>query len=249
MRKFRNSGRAAHGVPLKSSPGHGRGPCRPTAPMPRCPRPFVAGLSHHIIQRGNNRSSMFRTPHDYRVFKELLHEAASGCDVGIHGYVFMTTHIHLLATPSTSSSLPAMMKSVGEKYVKRFNRQYERSGTLWEGRYRGSLVSDDRYWVTCLRYIELNPVRAGLVPSPDLYAWSSYRAHAFGQGDPLLTAHPLLLALGQNSINRQAAWRATCAMGLDDDSLLTIRSAINGCRPLAAGPTTSDVDQPASEPL
>jgi len=203
--------------------------------MPRCPRPFVSGLSHHVIQRGNNRSAMFRAPHDYRSFLELLGDASGRCHVDIHGYVLMTTHIHLIVTPSTASSLPRMMKRISEIYVRSFNRQYERTGTLCEGRYRGSLIQDEKYWLTCLRYIELNPVRAGLVPSPELYEWSSYRAHAFEREDSLLTPHPLFLALGRTSADRQHAWQSTCGAPIDDDALITIRRAIQSCRPLKDG--------------
>jgi putative transposase len=203
--------------------------------MPRCPRPFVPGLSHHVIQRGNNRSAIFRVPHDYRVYLELLRDASDRCGVDIHGYVLMTNHTHLIATPSAASSLPKMMKRIGEIYVPSFNRQYERTGTLCEGRYRGSLIEDEKYWLTCLRYIELNPVRAGMVPNPELYEWSSYRAHAYGRQDPLLTPHPLFLALGRTSVDRQHAWQATCSAPIDDDTLITIRRTIQSCRPLRDG--------------
>jgi putative transposase len=203
--------------------------------MPRCPRLFVPGLSHHVIQRGNNRSAMFWVPHDYHFFLELLRDASGRCHVDIHGYALMTNHIHLIVTPSAAPSLPKMMKRIGENYVRSFNRQYERTGTLCEGRYRGSLIQDEKYWLTCLRYIELNPVRAGLVPNPAHYEWSSYRAHAYGREDSLLTPHSLFLALGRTSVDRQHAWRATCDAPIEDDTLITIRRAIQSCRPLKDG--------------
>jgi putative transposase len=178
---------------------------------------------------------MFRVPPDYRAYLELLRDASDRCGVDIHGYVLMTNHTHLIATPSAASSLPKMMKRIGEIYVPSFNRQYERTGTLCEGRYRGSLIEDEKYWLTCLRYIELNPVRAGMVPSPELYEWSSYRAHAYGRQDPLLTPHPLFLALGRTAVDRQHAWQATCGAPIDDDTLITIRRTIQSCRPLRDG--------------
>jgi putative transposase len=192
---------------------------------------------------------MFRAPHDYRTFLELLGDASSRCCVEIHGYVLMTTHIHLIATPLSAASLPQMMKRVGENYVRSFNRHYERTGTLCEGRYRGSLIQDEKYWLTCLRYIELNPVRAGLVPSPDLYEWSSYRAHAYERQDSLVTSHPLFLALGRSSVDRQHAWQATCGAPVDEDTLITIRRAINSCRPLKDGLAKAEPAQAAVQTL
>ena len=202
--------------------------------MPRSPRYFVRGLSHHVIQRGNNRSAMFQVPDDYRFYLELLMNASRKCQVQVHGYTLMTNHVHLSVTPSTPASLPQMMKKVGETYVRRFNKQYERTGGLCEGRHRASLIQDERYWLRCLRYIELNPVRARLVTSPELYEWSSYRAHAFGHADPRVTAHPLFLALGRTLTDRNRAWQATCGAPADDDELTTIRRAIQACRPVPA---------------
>jgi putative transposase len=201
---------------------------------------FVRGISHHVIQRGNNRSAMFQVPDDYRFYLELLGHASRRCQVSLHGYTLMTNHVHLSVTPSTATSLPAMMKRVGETYVRRFNKNYERTGTLCEGRYRASLIQDDRYWLTCLRYIELNPVRARLVASPELYEWSSYRAHALGDADPLLSPHPLFLSLGPTSTDRNRAWHATCGASADDDELTTIRRAIHACRPLREFPLKPD---------
>ena len=175
---------------------------------------------------------MFKAPHDYRFYLELLGHASRRCSVDIHGYVLMTNHVHLSATASTATALPEMMKRIGEIYVRSFNKQYDRTGTLCEGRYRASLIEDENYWLTCLRYIELNPVRAGLVSSPELYPWSSYRAHALGRHDAVLTPHPLFLALGQTATDRQTAWQITCCAPVGADALVTIRRAIHSCRPL-----------------
>jgi putative transposase len=199
--------------------------------MARGPRLFIPGLSQHVIQRGNNRGAVFVAPHEYRHLLALLCETSQKHCVGIHGYVLMTNHIHLIATPSSASGLPKMMQGLGS-YVRDFNRRHERTGTLFEGRYRASLIHDERYWLTCLRYIELNPVRAGLVPSPELYEWSSYGAHALGRLDPLLTPHPLLLEGGRTAADRQLAWQATCGAPIDDGTLFRIRHAIQASRPL-----------------
>ena len=192
-------------------------------------------MSQHIIQRGTNRTAMFRAAFDYCLFLDLLRRDAEVCGVDIHGYVLMTTHVHIMATPSAPSGVPELMQRIGRTYVLAFNKRYGRTGGLWEGRYRSSLIRDEKYWLTCLRYIELNPVRAGIVASPDLYDWSSYRAHALGRPDSILKPHPLLLAEGRTDAERQRAWRATCGVQIDDESLITIRQAIQASRPLRDG--------------
>lgn len=189
--------------------------------------------------------------HDYRLLLELLRETSQKHRVQVHGYVLMTNHIHLIATPSSASGLPKMMQGLGS-YVRDFNRRYERTGTLLEGRYRASLIHDEGYWLTCLRYIELNPVRAGLVPSPELYEWSSYRAHALGRPDPLLTSHPLFLERGRTAADRQRAWQAICGVPIDDDILFKIRHAIQASRPLKSGladPESAQTWPPAADQI
>jgi putative transposase len=203
--------------------------------MPRRPRLFVPGISVHVIHRGNNRCAMFRGVYDYYLFLDLVLRDAVTHGVAVHGYVLMTNHFHLIATPSLASSLPDMMQDIGRTYVPQFNRRYERTGSLWEGRYRASPIGDEKYWLTCLRYVELNPVRAGLVASPELYEWSSYRAHAFGRQDPLLTPHPLYLAQGQTPAQRQQAWRAMCTVPIEDQALITIRRAVHTNQALQNG--------------
>jgi len=162
-------------------------------------------------------------------------------------YGVMTNHIHLIGTPSLPSSLPDMMQSVGRDYVPIFNRRYERTGSLWEGRYKASLIHDEKYWLTCLRYVELNPVRAGLVESPELYEWSSYRAHAFGRPDPLLTPHHLYLEFGQTSSRRQEAWQAICRAPIDEHALITIRYCVQTGRALRDGLDRAPTAGPAPE--
>lgn len=122
----------------------------------------------------------------------------------------MTTHYHLIVTPTESSALSQMMKELGERYVKYFNRDTKRVGTLWNGRYRSLLIDDECYWLACLRYVEQNPVRAGMVATADEYRWSSYRAHAHGQWDDWLTPHPVYQALGVTAAERQCAYRSIC---------------------------------------
>jgi putative transposase len=183
-------------------------------------------MSQHIVQRGNNRSLMFADSEDLTVFMMTLGDACRRHDVKIHGFVLMTTHFHLLATPATAQGLPRTMQQVGRRYVPYFNRRHDRTGCLWEGRYRSHLVQTERYWFSCLRYIELNPVRAGMVATPDGYTWSSYAAHARGEPNPLIEAHPLYLGLGATPSARQAAYRALCGVPLTEAELAAVRYAV-----------------------
>ncbi len=180
----------------------------------------------HVTQRGNNHSLIFRAPSDYAVFTVMLRYAFGRRDVAIHAYALMTNHVHLLVTPANATSLPRAMQAVGLRYVQYFNRRYRRSGGLWEGRYRSALVHDERYWMTCMRYVELNPVRAGMVVSPEQYPWSSYRHHAFGEADRSITDHPLYLALGRSQEIREVAWREICGQGMPPEELEHIRRSI-----------------------
>ena len=134
--------------------------------MPNRPRNFVPGVSLHVRQRGNNRCAIFGDDGDYQSYLVMLESAAREYGVAVHGYALMTTHTHLLLTPSTKEGTSKAMLQVGVRYVLYFNRKYQRVGTLWTGRYKAKPITDDRYWLTCLRYIEQNPVRAGLVVRP-----------------------------------------------------------------------------------
>jgi len=178
--------------------------------MPRLRRIFVPDLSVHVIQRGHNRASIFHEEVDYRRFLDVLSQVARRHAVRVHGFVLMTNHVHLIVTPSDAKGLPRTIKEVGGRYVPYFNRKYDRIGTLWTSRYRGLLIQDERYWLTCLRYIEQNPVRASMVKTPEDYRWSSYSAHAFGEWPTWLAHHPTYLALGATPEDRQARYRSLC---------------------------------------
>ncbi len=195
--------------------------------MPRRARVRHAGIPQHVIQRGNNRAACFFADEDYRTYLDSLLEGATryGCD--IHAYVLMTNHVHLLVTPETDESLTHMMRYLGSRYVQYVNHVYRRSGTLWEGRYKSSLIDSEGYLLTCYRYIELNPVRAGMVEDASGYRWSSYGAHASGQADELIRDHPCYLALGATDETRQAAYQALFRYQVDDASLKAIRKAAN----------------------
>ncbi|MFZ2308631.1 MAG: transposase [Rhodoferax sp.] len=182
--------------------------------MARLPRLTLPGYPHHVIQRGNNRQAIFVAPGDYQMMLDLLEENARKFGVAIHAYVLMDNHFHLLATPQTATSLPQMMQAVGRSYVRFFNDTQKRTGTLWEGRYKSTLIQTDRYLLACMAYIDLNPVRAGMVEQARDYPWASH-AHYIGLAhDKLVTPHPLVWALGNTPFAREAAYAELVQAGI-----------------------------------
>ena len=196
--------------------------------MARLGRYFAADQALHVIQRGNDRRRIFFAEEDYLEYRTWLAEAARAQGCAIHAYVLMTNHVHLLLTPARAGSLPRMMQSLGRRYVRAINARRRRTGTLWEGRYRAAPIDSEAYLLRCCRYIELNPVRARMVERPRDYRWSSYRCHALGAGDPLLTPHALYRALGRGAAERQEAYRGLFRAALDAAFLDDLRAATNG---------------------
>lgn len=197
--------------------------------MARLPRLTVPGYPHHVIQRGNNRQPIFTSQADYEYFLALLDENARKFGVAIHAYVLMGNHFHLLATPQTDSGLPQMMQAIGRRYVRYFNDTQRRSGTLWEGRYKSTLIQAERYLLACMVYIDLNPVRVGVVAQARDYPWSSH-SHYIGLGtDKLITPHPLYWALGNTPFAREAAYADLVNAGVSasQQEVLT-RSTLHG---------------------
>jgi len=195
--------------------------------MPRRARYCPAGYPVHLIQRGNNQQAIFTCDADQAAYAHWLAEGAVRFGVAIHSWVFMTNHVHLLATPSHDTSLSRLMQYLGRLYVRHYNYTYTRSGTLFEGRFKSCLVQEDQYLLTCIRYIELNPVRAGMVKDPADYRWSSYRAHAFGIDARLWSPHELYLELGPIGKRRQRAWRNLVSEALDVEVLSKVRHCAN----------------------
>ena len=193
--------------------------------MPRLPRFPVVGLPHHVTQRGNNRCPTFARPSDYAFFLDCLETAAVRHGCHVHAYVLMTNHVHLLVTPLAIGAIGRMMQSVGRRYVQVYNRSQGRTGTLWEDRYRATVIETERYLFACYRYIELNPVRAGLAPQPGDYRWSSHRANALGWLDPLVTPHERFEALGADSTARRREYRGMFDTLIDEPTLGLIRGA------------------------
>ncbi|HMM54541.1 MAG TPA: transposase [Candidatus Desulfobacillus sp.] len=196
--------------------------------MPRRARIVLPGVPLHVIQRGNNRQACFFADDDYRLYLDQLRLCAQRAGCAIHAYVLMTNHVHLLLTPHQADSASVMMKLLGQRYVQHVNRLYRRSGTLWEGRFRSCIVQDEAYLLGCSRYIELNPVRAGMVAAPSMYRWSSHRANALGETDGLTEPHPVYTALGNQAQNRQTAYRALFLETLDTGFVSDVRRATNG---------------------
>lgn len=174
--------------------------------MARLPRLTVAGYPHHIIQRGNNRQAIVLSDADRVFWRGLLDEYAQAQQVQLHAYVLMDNHFHLLATPSTPDGLPLMMQALGRRYVRYFNSTYQRSGTLWEGRYKSTLIQTERYLLACMAYIDLNPVRAGMVAQAADYPWSSHRRYVGLVPDKGLSPHALYWELGNTPFAREAAY-------------------------------------------
>ena len=185
--------------------------------MARQLRVTVPGYPHHIIQRGNNRQLIVHDDEDRERLLASIREQATAAQVALHGYVLMSNHLHLLVTPATAEGVPRMMQALGRGYVRHFNRRHHRSGTLFEGRYRSTVIEAERYLLACMVYIDLNPVRAGMVQQPQDYAWSSYLHHAGLRQDDGLTPHPLYWALGNTPFARQAAYASLVHAGLGEE--------------------------------
>jgi putative transposase len=195
--------------------------------MARLPRIDIPGWPVHLVVRGNDRQDIFRSEGDRIYFHRCLVERVKRHDVSVHAYVLMTNHVHLLATSTAPGALARVIQSMGRRYVSYFNYLYGRTGTLWEGRYRSSIVEADRYLLACHRYIEMNPVRAGIVAVPGDYRWSSHRCNAWGRPDDLVTPHPLYLSLGPDESARHEGYRGLFECAPDGSELEAIRAAMN----------------------
>lgn len=178
--------------------------------MARLPRPIVPGQPLHIVQRGNNRTLTFAHSEDFGYYLRVLGDASSDFGCSIHAYALMSNHVHLLVTPRDDRAAARMMQAIGRRYVRYFNQGHGRTGTLWEGRFRSTVIDSERYFLACSRYVELNPVRAGIVREPAAYRWSSYRCNARGEPDALITPHPVYVALAATPAD------AYCALFADE---------------------------------
>ncbi len=196
--------------------------------MPRRARLSLAGIPWHIIQRGNNRAVCFYAEEDYQFYLHYLKEFADKFGCAVHAYVLMTNHVHLLLTPIAADSAALLMKHLGQRYVQYINRTYKRSGTLWEGRFRSCLTQSEEYVLACYRYIELNPVRAGMVMKPQDYRWSSYHANGLGRTNTLITPHDQYRRIALTDAARIESYRALFRAHVDETLTDEIREATNG---------------------
>jgi putative transposase len=192
--------------------------------MARRPRFDLAGVARHVVQRGNNRLPCFLDDDDRQRYLQCLLDGLARFDCQLHAYVLMSNHVHLLLTPGCPGAVSRLVHTFARNYTALFNGRHGRTGTLWEGRFKACLVDSQRYVLACSRYIELNPVRAWMVPQPGDYPWSSHGANAAGQRNPLLLPHPAYLALGADGPSRAAAWRALVAEGLSAEEVGEIRA-------------------------
>lgn len=195
--------------------------------MPRKPRFNLPGIPQHIVQRGNNRAPCFFDELDYDQYLNDLTVSAKNYNCQIHAYVLMTNHVHLLASPGDIYGVSQMMQALGRRYVYYVNHKYKRTGTLWEGRYRSSLVDSEAYLLTCMRYIELNPVRAGIVEHPAEYAWSSYQVNAYGKESDLVSPHSVYLAIDRGEPCRFQLYRELFRNQIGKKLVHEIRKSLN----------------------
>ena len=212
--------------------------------MPRLLRLILPGTAVHIVQRGNNRAACFRQDADYLVYLSHLRELSRKYECALHAYCLMTNHVHLLMTPDTADGCTGLMRDLGQRYVQYFNRRYERSGTLWEGRFRSCIVESARYVLACYRYVESNPVRAGMVSHPGSYPWSSHGANTGAHADPHLEAHPEFLALAAEEKQRFASYRDLFEVEVDGAFLQVLRDCTNAGLPIASDAFTGSVLKP-----
>ena len=212
--------------------------------MARRLRQILPGVAVHVIQRGVNRSACFRADPDYFVYLSNLRQLSTKHECLVHAYCLMTNHVHLLLTPRDAGSCTSLMRDLGQRYVPYFNSRYERTGTLWEGRFRSCIAESARYVLACYRYIELNPVRARMVSHPGNYPWSSHNVNSGARIDLSLSQHPEFVALASDPDARHAAYRQLIEDDIDQPLLEAIRESTNRGYPLASDDFKTNVIAP-----
>ncbi len=217
--------------------------------MPRQPRLELPGVPMHVTQRGVNRCAIFIDDQDRHHYRRLLREACRKHGVAVHAFVLMDNHVHLLLSANRVGQIALAMRASSQAHVQAFNFRHGRSGTLWQGRFKSCLVETDRYLLTVIRYIELNRVRAAMVVRPEDYRWSSVHSHLGRACDPLLTLHPLYLALGCDPSQRAKAYDAWLRAGVGDDDLADVRRYIAQERALGDAPFQRMVERAFNRPV
>jgi putative transposase len=211
--------------------------------MPRMKRLDLPGVAQHVVQRGHARQPCFFREADYASYLQDLREAALKYDCQVHAYVLMVNHVHLLVTSQEEGALGRMMQTIGRCYVRRVNKALSRTGTLWEGRYKSSLIDSECYVIACYRHIELNPVRAGLVDAPDLYRWSSFAANGYGARDLLVTPHDAYSELAADEASRCARYRSFVAEPAAEEEVIAIRLYLQRQRALGSARFQAEVER------
>ncbi len=200
--------------------------------MPRKPRFYLPGMPFHVVQRGHNRSAVFFEDFDYLKYLSCLRDAAQDCGCAVHAYVLMTNHVHLLLTPEHKDSVGRLFQTIGRQYVPYINGKYDRRGGLWEGRYKSSFIDSRTYLLSCMRYIEMNPVRAGMVTHPAEYRWSSYCANALGVSNAILSSHQEFLGLGVDTTERCGVYRELFSGPEKREEVEALRASLQTGTPL-----------------
>ena len=200
--------------------------------MPRKKRFYIAGMPAHVMQRGHNKKTIFFEEKDYREYLKFLKKVADKYECQVHAYVLMTNHVHFLITPSTDKSISLLFQSLGRLYVTYINKTYKRSGTLWEGRHKGNIIDTQTYFLNCMKYIELNPVRANMVRHAADYPWSSYSANALGKTNAILTPHSEYLSLSKNKIERLERYQLLLDSSLQPNVLTDFNKSIQSGTPI-----------------
>jgi len=202
--------------------------------MPRKPRFYLPGVPAHVMQRGHNRNAIFFEDNDYREYLKILKKISDRYECQIHAYVLMTNHVHLLVTPAHENSISLMFQSIGRLYVTYINKTYNRSGTLWEGRHKGNIIEAENYFITCMKYIELNPVRAKIVKELSDYPWSSYAANGYNKPNAIITRHKLYLSLASSNVNRVKIYRNLFEKIEEKETIKKVSSSIQSGTPLGS---------------
>ncbi len=211
--------------------------------MPRKQRFYLPGVPAHVMQRGHNRSPIFFRDADYLEYLKILKKNADKYECQIHAYVLMTNHVHLLLTPATGESVSSLFQSLGRMYVYYINKKYHRSGTLWEGRHKGNIIESDLYFLTCMKYIESNPVRAKMVKYPVDYPWSSYHANGKGNSNAILTEHEVYSCLADKQSERLGAYNALFETKLESQILLDLENSIQSGTPLGSDDFVKNIEE------
>jgi putative transposase len=211
--------------------------------MPRVPRLSLPGVPLHVVQRGNNRQTVFFHQSGYSFYLDKLFESANRYGVSVHAFVCMTNHVHILATPVEKDGISQMMQRLGSLYTASANALYDRTGSLWEGRFKSSLIDSDRYCLACYRYIELNPVRAGMVQHPGDYNWSSYQSNALGDSTYPVTPHPEWLALDKTRKLCQKRYADLVNEQLSPELLDPVRYGVNKGLPTGSNQFKTKIEQ------